>query len=132
MPSSYEIARNDNKFENSKNMVLLYNKQKFKCLEQKSFGGVLSKLAASSCNLSHFCMLIVHKKNNSNTAQCVGNITHLVTTKHLDFILGDFNEDSFNDVLVKISLQSLGFSHVVSETTHIRGSCLEQSDIKNV
>ena len=60
---------------------------------------------------------IVYRKNNSNITQFVGYISYVVIAKHTDFILGDFNEDSFSDGPIKISLQSLGFSQDVSEGT---------------
>ena len=39
--------------------------------------------------------------------------------------------DSSNDGSIKISLQSLGFSQVVSEATQIRASCTDQIYSKN-
>ena len=47
-------------------------------------------------------------------------------------ILGDFNEDYLlNERPVTTSLQSLGFTHIVSEPTHIRGVCLDHIYIRN-
>ena len=71
-----------------------------------------------------------YRKNNSNIAQFAGYITYIKITKHVDFILGDFNKDSFSDGSVKISLQSFGFSQVVSEANHFISSCLDQTYIK--
>ena len=114
--SAYEIVRNDDQFDKFKSLAILYNSKIFKRLEQKIFNGVrYIKLAATICSLSDFIMLIVYKKSNSNTAEFFEYITYLVITKHADCILGDFNEDSFSDEAIKISLQSLGISQVVLE-----------------
>ena len=130
--TAYEIVRNAGQFDKFKSFSVLYNKQNFNFLEQESFNGLLYiKLDTRICYLSDFSMLIVYRKNNSNIAQFVGYITYLTITKHVDFVLGDFNEGSFSDGPIKISLQSLGFSQVVSEATQIRGSCLDQIYIKD-
>ena len=76
-------------------------------------------------------MLIVYRKNNSNIAQFVGYLAYLAITKHIDFILKDFNKGPFNDVPINIFLQSLGYSQSVSEVAQIRGSCLDEIYIKN-
>ena len=47
-------------------------------------------------------------------------------------ILDDFNEDSlFTERPVTTSLQSLGFTQIVSERTHIWGACLDHIYIRN-
>ena len=47
-------------------------------------------------------------------------------------ILGDFNEDSLlNERPITTSLQSLGFTQIVSEPTHIWGACLDHIYIRN-
>ena len=77
-------------------------------------------------------MLVLHRKINSNIAEFVGYVTYLAITKHVDLILGDFNEDSLlNERPITTSLQSLGFTQIVSEPTHIRGACLDHIYIRN-
>ena len=51
-----------------------------------------------------------------------------MATKHIDFILGDFNEDFFSDGPIKISLQPLDCSQIISEATQIRGCCTQIRD----
>ena len=52
--------------------------------------------------------------------------------KGVDLILGDFNEDSLSNTRpITTALQSLGFTQIVSEPTHIRGACLDHIYIKN-
>ena len=51
--------------------------------------------------------------------------------KHVDLILRDFNEDSISEGPIKISLQSLGFSQLVSEATDNRSACLDRIYIRN-
>ena len=47
-------------------------------------------------------------------------------------VLDDFNEDSlFTERPVTTSLQSLGFTQIVSERTHIWGVCLDHIYIRN-
>ena len=66
-------------------------------------------------------MLVLYRKINSNIAEFVGYVAYLVITKHIDLILGDFNEDSLlNKRPITTSSQSLGFTQIVSEPTHVR------------
>ena len=75
------------------------------------------------CALYQIC----NNTSNSNNLQ-----QHLAITKHVDLILGDFNEDSLlNERPITTSLQSLGFTQIVSEPTHIRGACLDHIYIRN-
>ena len=74
-------------------------------------------------------MLIVYRNNNSNMVQFVEFITYLVITKHVDFILGDFNEDSFNDGPIKIPLQYLSFSKVHSDRDNSNQRLLSRSNL---
>ena len=49
-----------------------------------------------------------------------------------NLILGDFNEDSLlNERPITTSFQSLGFTQIVSERTHISGACLDHIYIRN-
>ena len=65
------------------------------------------------CALYQIC----NNTSNSNNLQ-----QHLAITKHVDLILGDFNEDSLlNERPITTSSQSLGFTQIVSEPTHVQG-----------
>ena len=65
-------------------------------------------------------------------AEFVGYLTYLAITKHVDLILGDFNIVSLlNERPITASLQSLGFTQIVPEPTHIRGVCLDHIYIRN-
>ena len=48
-------------------------------------------------------------------------------TEHVELIVGDFSEDSFNEGPMTILFQSLGFTQIVSEPTHIIGAWLDQT-----
>ena len=76
-------------------------------------------------------MLVVYRKNNSNIEQFVGYITYLAINKDVDLILEYFNEESISEDPIKISLQSLYFSLLVSEATHIRGACLDHIYVRH-
>ena len=77
-------------------------------------------------------MLILYRKINSNITEFVRYVTYLAITKHFDLILCDFNEGSLlNERPVTTSLQSLGFTQVVSEPTSIRGACLDHIYVRN-
>ena len=54
----------------------------------------------------------------------------MVTIKHVDLTVDDFNEDSLYEGPITISLQFLGFTKIVSEPIHIRGDCLDQIYIR--
>ena len=54
-------------------------------------------------------MLVLYRKINPNIGEFVGYVTYLVTT----------------------SLQSLGFTQIISEPTHIWGACLDHIYIRN-
>ena len=105
--SAYEIVRNDDQF---KSLAILYNKHKFKCLEQKNFDAVIYiKFSTTLCNICNFSMLLFSRKSNSDVAQFVRYIIYLVITKHVDLILENFNKDSTGEGPIKKSLQSLDF-----------------------
>ena len=52
------------------------------------------KYAPTQGSLNQFSMLVLYKKINSNIADFLRYVTHLVITKHVNFIWGDFNKDS--------------------------------------
>ena len=67
----------------------------FTCLEQENYNVVVYiKFATTLSSLNQFSMLVLYRKNNSNIAEFVGYVIYLAITKHVDLILGDFNEDS--------------------------------------
>ena len=129
IPTTYQIIRNADEIDKFKSIAVLYNKRSFTCLEQDNYNPVLYIKFAS---LNQFSMLVLYRKINSNIAEFVGYVTYLAITKHVDLILGDFNEDSLlNERPITTSLQSLGFTQIVSEPTHIRGACLDHIYIRN-
>ena len=133
IPTTYQIIRNDDEIDKFKSIAVLYNKNSFTCLEQENYNAVLYiKFATTLSSLNQFSMLVLYRKINSNIVEFVGYVTYLVITKHVDLILGDFNEDSLlNERPITTSLQSLGFTQIVSEPTHIRGACLDHIYIRN-
>ena len=133
IPTTYQIIRNDDEIDKFKSIAVLYNKNSFTCLEQENYNAVLYiKFATTLSSLNQFSMLVLYRKNNSNIAEFVGYVIYLAITKHVDLILGDFNEDSLlNERPITTSLQSLGFTQIVSEPTHIRGACLDHIYIRN-
>ena len=133
IPTTYQIIRNDDEIDKFKSIAVLYNKNSFTCLEQENYNAVLYiKFAATLISLNQFSMLVFYRKINSNIAEFVGYVTYLAITKRVDLILGDFNKDSLlNERPIITSLQSLAFTQIVSEPTHIRGACLDQIYIRN-
>ena len=91
----------------------------------------LNQISSTLCNFDQSSMLLLYRKYKSNVAQFVWYVTYLSTTKHVDLIVSDFNEDSLNEGPTTILLKSLGFAQIVSEPTHIRGVCFDQIYIRN-
>ena len=77
------------------------------------------KFVATVSSLNQFSMLVLYRKINSDISEFVGYVTYLAIAEHANLILGDFNEDSLlNERPITTSLQSLGFTQIVSERTH--------------
>ena len=131
--TTYQITKNDDEIDKFKSIAVFYNKNSFTCLEQENYNAVLCiKFATTLSSLNQFSMLVLYRKINSNIAEFVGYVTYLAITKHVDLIVGDFNEDSLlNKRPITTSLQSLGFTRIVSEPTHIQGACLDHIYIRN-
>ena len=90
------------------------------------------KFATTLSSLNQFSMLVLYGKTNLNIAGFVRYVIYLAITKHVNLILGDFNEDSLlNERPLTTSLQSLGFTQMVSELTHIWGACFDHIYIEN-
>ena len=124
LPSMHKIARMDSQYYKFTSLVMRYDKSNFQCEEQESFEDVLYiQLATILCSLSHFITLVVYRKKNSNIVQLIEYITNLATKKYVDFIIGDFNEDSLIEEPIKLSLQSIGFFSF--------SACVEKSYIRN-
>lgn len=124
LPSMHKIARMDSQYYKFTSLVMRYDKSNFQCEEQESFEDVLYiQLTTILCNLSHFVTLVVYRKKNSNIVQLIEYITNLATKKYVDFIIGDFNEDSLIEEPIKLSLQSIGFFSF--------SACVEKNYIRN-
>lgn len=124
LPSMHKIARMDSQYYKFTSLVMRYDKSNFQCEEQESFEDVLYiQLATILCSLSHFITLVVYRKKNSNIVQLIEYITNLATKKYVDFIIGDFNEDSLIEEPIKLSLQSIGFFSF--------SACVEKNYIRN-
>lgn len=124
LPSMHKIARMDSQYYKFTTLVVRYDKSNFQCEEQESFEDVLYiQLATILCSLSHFITLVVYRKKNSNIVQLIEYITNLATKKYVDFIIGDFNEDSLTEEPIKLSLQSIGFFSF--------SACVEKNYITN-
>ena len=124
LPSMHKIARMDSQYYKFTSLVMRYDKSNFQCEEQESFEDVLYiQLATILCSLSHFITLVVYRKKNSNIVQLIEYITNLATKKYVDFIIGDFNEDSLIEEPIKLSLQSIGFFSF--------SACVEKNYITN-
>ena len=120
----HKIARMDSQYYKFTTLVVRYDKSNFQCEEQESFEDVLYiQLATILCSLSHFITLVVYRKKNSNIVQLIEYITNLATKKYVDFIIGDFNEDSLIEEPIKLSLQSIGFFSF--------SACVEKNYITN-
>ena len=120
----HKIARMDSQYYKFTSLVVRYDKSNFQCEEQESFEDVLYiQLTTILSNLSHFITLVVYRKKNSNIVQLIEYITNLATKKYVDFIIGDFNEDSLIEEPIKLSLQSIGFSSF--------SACVEKNYIRN-
>ena len=131
IPTTYQIIRNDDEIDKFKSIAVLYNKNSFTCLEQENYNAVLCiKFATTLSSLNQFSMLVLYRKINSNIAEFVGYVTYLAITKHVDLILGDFKDFLLNERPITTSLQSLGFTQIVSESTHIRGAYLDHIYIR--
>ena len=124
LPSMHKIARMDSQYYKFTTLVVRYDKSNFQCEEQESFEDVLYiQLATILCSLSHFITLVVYRKKNSNIVQLIEYITNLATKKYVDFIIGDFNEDSLIEEPIKLFLQSIGFFSF--------SACVEKNYIRN-
>ena len=120
----HKIARMDSQYYKFTTLVVRYDKSNFQCEEQESFEDVLYiQLATILCSLSHFITLVVYRKKNSNIVQLIEYITNLATKKYVDFIIGDFNEDSLIEEPIKLFLQSIGFFSF--------SACVEKNYITN-
>ena len=77
-------------------------------------------------------MIVLYRKINLNIVEFVEYITYLAITKHVDLILGDFNEEFLlNERPITTSLQSLKFTQIVSEPAHTRDASLDHNCIRN-
>ena len=124
LPSMHKIARMDSQYYKFTTLVVRYDKSNFQCEEQESFEDILYiQLTTILCNLSHFITLVVYRKKNSNIVQLIEYITNLATKKYVDFIIGDFNEDSLIEEPIKLSLQSIDFFSF--------SACVEKNYIRN-
>ena len=78
----------------------------------------ISNFQLKLTTLKQFSVLVLYRKINSNIALFVGYVTYLAITKHVDFILRGFNQDSLlNEKPITTNTQ------IVSEPTHIQGAC---------
>ena len=78
----------------------------------------ISNFELTLTTLKQLSMLVLYRKIDSNIAVFVEYVTYLAITKHVDFILRGFNEDSLlNEKPIATNTQ------IVSEPTHIRGAC---------
>ena len=85
---TYQIISNDDEIDKFKNIVVLYNKNSFTCLELENYNVVLyTKFATALSSLNQFSMLVLYRKINSNIAEFVGYVTILaITKKNLSWI----------------------------------------------
>lgn len=61
--TTYQIIRNDNKIDKFKSLVVLYDKNKFTCLEGQSFDGAINfEFTTTLCDFDYFSMLVIYKK----------------------------------------------------------------------
>ena len=130
--TTYQIIRIDDEIDRFKSIAVLYDKNSFTCQEQENYNVVLYiKSATIPSSLNQFSMLVLYRKINLNIAGFVGYVIYLAITKHVNLILRDFNEDSLlSERPLKSSLQSLGFTQILSELTHIWGARLDHIYIK--
>ena len=99
IPTRYQIIKNDDEIVKFKSIAVLYNKNSFTCLEQDNLNAVLYiEFAITLSSLNQFSMLVLYRKINSNIAEFVAYVAYLSITKHVDLILGDFKEDSVNNI----------------------------------
>ena len=128
----YKIVRIDSQYYKFTGLVVIYDKSNFKCEEQESFEDVRNiQLTTILWKLNHFIILVVYKENNLHIVQFVGYITNSATKKYVDFIIGEFNEDSLNEGPIKLSLQSVAFFKLFQCLlgTNLHKECTEQDFI---
>ena len=78
----------------SKNNINLVQKQYF-----PSINGLICNALIANIN-KELKFLLTYRKNNSNTQQYLQNLNNILQTNTVDIILGDFNINYFNELLI--------------------------------
>ena len=77
---------------------------------------------------------LTYRKNNSNTQQYLHNLNNILQRNTVDIILGDFNINYFNELLIlplKQLMNSFEYIQIVNKPTFISaGSLLDQVYVK--
>ena len=112
----------------SKNNINLVQKQYF-----PSINGLICNTLIANIN-KELKFLLTHRKNNSDTQQYLQNLNNILQTTTVDIILGDFNINYFNELLILLLKQltnSLQYIQIVNKPTFISaGSLLDQVYVK--
>ena len=112
----------------SKNNINLVQKQYF-----PSINGLICNALIANIN-KELKFLLTYRKNNSNTQQYLQNLNNILQTNNVDIILGDFNINYFNELLIlplKQLTNSLEYIQIVNKPTFISaGSLLDQVYVK--
>ena len=112
----------------SKNNINLVQKQYF-----PSINGLICNALMANIN-KELKFLLTYRKNNSNTQQYLQNLNNILQTNTVDIILGDFNINYFNELLIlplKQLTNSLEYIQIVNKPTFISaGSLLDQVYVK--
>ena len=112
----------------SQNNINLVQKQYF-----PSINGLICNALIANIN-KELKFLLTYRKNNSNTQQYLQNLNNILQTNTVDIILGDFNINYFNELLIlplKQLANSLEYIQIVNKPTFISaGSLLAQVYVK--
>ena len=112
----------------SQNNINLVQKQYF-----PSINGLICNALIANIN-KELKFLLTYRKNNSNTQQYLQNLNNILQTNTVDIILGDFNINYFNELLIlplKQLANSLEYIQIGNKPTFISaGSLLDQVYVK--
>ena len=131
----YALHRQDHPTDKYSSLAIC-TKSNINLLQKQYFpfiNGLICNVLIANIN-KELKFLLTYRKNNSNIQQYLHNLNNILQTNSVDMILGDFNINYFNELLIlslKQLMNSLECIQIVNKPTFISaGSLLDQFYVK--
>ena len=107
-------------------LLTLHSKNYFECIHSETFNRFMSLVLKSKIPQTEISLLLVYRKIAMGEEHFSNSLKYLIVSTKPNIVLGDFNFNYLNDLLISSLMQHFNFEQLVGEPMYIRDGLIDQ------